>query len=243
MAKTKIEWTDYSWNPIVGCSEISEGCMHCYAKRICKRFGWPWEPTFHPDRLEEPLHWKRPSRIFVCSMGDLFHPDVSDGFLFSIFGIMASEEVGHHSFFVLTKRPQRMANWLNKYVEFEIDPSKLFERVWLGVSDERIPILLQIPVAKRFISCEPLLEPISLRRGIYQMGTSNGIKEYGTSLEWGIDWVICGGETGPGARPMNPDWARLLRDQCQAAGIPFFFKQISRKQPIPKDLMIREFPK
>jgi len=191
------------WNPIVGCSEVSRGCLHCYAKRMCKRFGWPWEPTFHPSRLEEPLHWNKPSRIFVCSMADLFHKDVSVIWIEKIFSIMVKAK--WHQFLILTKRPEeaeKISGWI-----------KNIPNLWLGVSvedqktaDERIPILLQIPAAKRFISFEPLLE---------------GIGEVDFN---GIHWAIIGGETGPNARPMEYDWAFSLSEQCEDAGIPFFYK-------------------
>lgn len=250
MGSTKIEWCEKSWNPITGCSPVSEGCRNCYARRMAYRlkgrYGYPkddpFRVTFHVDRLEEPLHWWKPSRIFVCSMGDLFHKDVDSKWLKDIFSII--RVCSHHIFLILTKRPQ---NINKKY--FEYFGLKLYSHVWLGVSvenqktaDERIPILLQIPAAKRFVSCEPLLSEIDL----------------GKLSDPNISWCIVGGETGPKAKPMNPDWVRSLRDQCQSAGVPFFFKKWgdhekrynkeSRYDPTNTDYLLdgkewREFPK
>ncbi len=207
----------------------------------------------HPKRLDHPLHWRKPRKVFVCSMGDLFHEDVPTQFVDGVFAVMSL--LPQHTFQVLTKRPERMRAYLSENtVLFEIDSvaaSTLAKHtdqnhvtlprsgawplpnVWLGVSiedqataDERIPLLLETPAAVRFISYEPALAPVRLRTGIYQQ--ESGFR--GTSLD-GIDWVICGGESGPGARPMHPDWARSVRDQCQEAGVPFFFKQWGEWQP------------
>jgi protein gp37 len=256
MGTTKIEWCEKSWNPITGCSPISEGCQNCYAQRMANRlkgrYGYPedepFRVTFHPERLEEPLHWKKPSRIFVCSMGDLFHPSVTlemKGRVLNIF-----HKANWHNYLILTKRPERMDHF--QYCCGGLNAS----HIWLGVSvenqrtaDERIPILLQIPAAKRFVSVEPMLEPLDIKWAISKnrldIGAGfleRGMFSPGMETLRPLDWVICGGETGPRARPINPDWARSLRDQCQAAGVPFFFKQMSKKEPIPKDLMIRQFP-
>lgn len=230
---TKIEWCQETWNPITGCSKISEGCKNCYAERMSKRlagrYGYPkhnpFAVTFHPDRLDQPLKWKKPKRIFVCSMGDLFHEKVSEYDILAIWQRMGEfhdlngqiapvEKRPGHTYLVLTKRPERALDFLSRRYP------KGFERsnVWIGVTcenqqaaDERIPILLQIPAAVRFVSCEPLLGEIDFSH----------LPESGAEL----DWVITGGESGPGARPMHPDWARSIRGQCQAAGVPFFFKQ------------------
>lgn len=198
---------------------------------------WTGEVRLHPDRLEEPLHWRKPRKIFVCDMSDLFHEAVPAEFIVHVFAVMS--RASQHTFQVLTKRPERMRAFLSRAKNWEgwmtLDgeapigyggQSPIFAssvrwplpNVWIGVSvenqhfaDERIPALLATPAAVRFISAEPLLGPIFL-------------KNYGHS-PWNPFWVICGGESGPGARPMYPDWARSLRDQCQAAGVPFFFKQ------------------
>jgi protein gp37 len=248
MGQTKIEWCDKSWNPITGCSHAgSPGCDHCYAKRMAHRlqgrYGYPLEwkddpfkVTFHPDRLDEPLHWKKSSRIFVVSMGDIFHDDVDAFWISAIWSII--ERCYWHTFLILTKRPER---WQR------LTPSlPLYKNILFGVSvenqrtaDERIPILLQIPAAKKFVSVEPMLQSINLMPFLLPKLKFNFQKVESVKL----DWVICGSETGPKARPMNPDWARDLASQCQVAGVPFFFKQMSNKQPIPKDLMIKEFPK
>ena len=240
MSKTKIDWCDYSWNPITGCTKCSPGCQNCYAapmaRRNAGRNGYPsgdgFAVTFHPKRLQEPMRWRKPAKIFVCSMGDLFHPDVKDEWLDKIFAVMAM--CPQHTFMVLTKRPERMREymagncterWLDEavdlvynceYVDWKTFP---LPNVWLGVTaenqeqtDKRIPVLLDTPAAKRFVSVEPMLGPVDVRRYLYDRSTV-------------LDWVICGGETGPKARPMHPDWVRSLRDQCQIAETPFFFKQ------------------
>lgn len=263
---TKIEWTDATWNPITGCSKVSAGCKNCYAERFAKRMagrlGYPVENPFavtlHPDRLDKPLNWRKPRRIFVNSMSDLFHPDVPDAFIDRVFAWMGV--ANWHTFQVLTKRPKRMASYLSA----SATPIRVLGRmnflgraritswpalghnewplpnVWLGTSvenqraaDERIPLLLQTPAAVRWISAEPLLGPVNLSRfkpfdgECFCQYRSDGCKpqEALGCPETAIDWVVVGGESGPGARPMHPDWARSLRDQCKAAGVPFLFKQ------------------
>lgn len=237
---TKIEWADKSWNPVTGCTKVSPGCKNCYAERMARRLagrcGYPEAPhhfnvTLHPDRLEQPLRWHKPRRIFVCSMGDLFHEDVPSWFLDDVFSQMFV--CNQHTFQILTKRPMRMLRyWKTK----SYSPSS---NVWLGVSvenqataDERIPILLRILATVRFVSLEPLLGPVDISP--YMLHPSrksldfNKMPGKGDGFTYpftGLDWVIVGGESGPGARPMKPDWARNIRDQCQTAGVPFFFKQ------------------
>lgn len=343
MANSKIEWTEKTWNPVTGCTKISPGCQNCYAERMSKRLAGrcgypkrnPFEVTYHHARLSEPYGWRKPARVFVCSMGDLFHEDVTDKFIIDVLSIMA--EASQHTFLVLTKRPERMkeimthdtvANdvWLQTSRGCNDEPSPWpLSNVWLGVTaenqeqaDKRIPILLQIPAAVRFVSVEPMLRPVDLNKWIMprtpftpenapkswdefawpdwvpgkvreqiesfwgqfgrgpkdwaenaisndsppfgmQMGyQEDGRTVYGrwifawnnigrlvddkgnvyypsiprahlldtTRYYWhDLHWVICGGESGPGARPMHPDWVRSLRDQCAAAGVPFFFKQ------------------
>lgn len=286
MGKTSIEWTKYSWNPIRGtkglwhCTHVSEGCRNCYAERFNIRMGGPaYEPeadTFRLDEkvLEQPLRWKEPKKIFVCSMTDLFHEEVPEDFILQVFAVMAIAE--RHTFQVLTKRPARMLEFMR--VLSEKGPSRLLynsvkgkwwkpgmgqlgpedsistklklplDNVHLGVSvedqktaDERIPMLLQTPAAVRWISAEPLLGPMHLKRWLGNVWfcnkcgfTTATIAEnsrwdhacgYSLAKDHGVDWVVVGGESGPGARPLHPDWARSIRDQCQAAGVPFFFKQ------------------
>ena len=214
--RSAIEWTEATWNPVTGCTQVSPGCAHCYAKRFAERFrgvpGHPYERGFEvmerPERLEQPLRWKRPRTIFVNSMSDLFHEEVARDFAAAVFAVM--EQAGWHTFQVLTKRPDRAA---------ALAPSLPWPpNVWLGVSVEnqrwttRIEALRAIPAAVRFLSCEPLLGPLDL------------------DLE-GIGWVIAGGESGPRARPMDIAWARSVRDQCLASGVPFFFKQWGEHGP------------
>ena len=207
---TLIEWTDETWSPVTGCQEVSPGCARCYAKGIAERFrgvpGHPYENgfdlTLRPERLDRPLQWRDPRMVFVNSMSDLFHEDIPLEFTQRVFAVM--QEAERHTFQVLTKRPEHA---------LELAPHLPWpENVWLGVSIEnqywtrRLEPLRAIPAATRFLSCEPLLGPLDL-----------DLDE--------IDWVIVGGESGPRARPMQPEWACGVRDQCVEAGVPFFFKQ------------------
>ncbi|MBP6636051.1 MAG: phage Gp37/Gp68 family protein [Sulfuritalea sp.] len=259
--KTGIEWTDATWNPVTGCSKVSQGCKHCYAERDWARLSaLRVRPTAytgraftdvacHPERLAEPLRWAKPRRIFVNSMSDLFHEDVSDFFLVDVFAVMAAAE--RHTFQILTKRPARMRELLrNRGFIDEVARKTRFEHgvtwlpldyfdqltnVWLGVSvedqataDERIPLLLDAPAAVRWISAEPLLGPVDVSRWL-----DDGRNEM--ALAGTLDWVVVGGESGPHARPMHPGWVRSLRDQCAAAGVPFLFKQWGQWLPLGKD--------
>lgn len=248
MGDTKISWADKVWNPVTGCTKVSEGCRNCYAERMSKRLagraGYPedgFKVTLHADKLGEPLRWKKPTRIFVCSMGDLFHKDVPDEFIAKVLDII--EKAPQHIFMVLTKRPERAEAFLNwckvLWANSPIRPASCPpSNLWLGTSvedqktaDERIPLLLQTPAAKRFVSYEPALGPVDLTRlpaaGAYVCALRGARPAYPS-----LDWVIMGGESGPGARPMHPDWARSTRDQCQAAGVPFFFKQWGEWAPV-----------
>jgi len=212
---SEIEWTDATWNPVTGCTKISPGCKHCYAETFAERFrgvpGHPYEQGFDlrlwPSRLEAPLRWRAPRMIFVNSMSDLFHERVPDEYIARVFEVMKT--ASQHTFQVLTKRAERLPEWYARHPRFEMLPN-----VWIGVSVEdrryglpRIPLLRRVTSWVRFLSVEPLLEDLGR-----------------IPLE-GIDWVIVGGESGRGARPMNPEWAISVRDQCRAAGVPFFFKQ------------------
>lgn len=229
MAKTSIEWATDVWNPVTGCAKVSAGCKNCYAEKIAKRFWGDRKFTdvqCHPERLKDPLHWKKPRRVFVNSMSDLFHPDVPERFIDDVFRVMANTK---HTYMILTKRPDRMKRYIWNRSKYPSDGRAMLPNVWLGVSaenqqaaDERIPSLIQTSAAVRFVSVEPMLEAVDLRRGIYSMPPDGDPR--GTSIE-GIDWVICGCESGQNARPFDMDWARSLRDQCQNAGVPFFFKQ------------------
>lgn len=259
--KTHIEWTDATWNVVTGCAKVSQGCKNCYALRDWPRlaanpktvyFGREFtDVRCHPDRLEQPMRWTKPRMIFVNSMSDLFHDDVPDEFIDRVFAVMARAR--HHTFQVLTKRPERMREYLNTsdrigrvaaashevpYCAMEWIREWPLPNVWLGVSvedqataAERIPLLLDTPAAVRWVSAEPCLGPIDLSRylGPRQIANPDG---YGGDIGSGwttdfrtLDWVVCGGESGPKARPMHPDWARSLRDQCKSAGVAFHFKQ------------------
>lgn len=269
--KTTIEWTDATWNPIRGCSRISEGCRNCYAESVAARFSgpgqaydglakrvavtkesrgrfprvisearWTGEVRVIDSALYLPLRWKKPRRIFVNSMSDLFHESVPDSWLDHIFKIIAKAR--QHTFQILTKRPARMLEYVGPHLK---PVPEFLPHVWFGVSvedqktaDERIPLLLETPAAVRFISAEPLLGPVDLRflqpNGeveINALAGTHGVYRPHRGGNAHLDWVICGGESGPRARPMHPDWARALRDQCQAAGMPFFFKQWGAWQP------------
>jgi len=259
MSTTKIEWTrdingnpGKTWNPITGCSPVSEGCEHCYARRMAQRlkgrYGYPkddpFRVTFHPDRLDQPLKWKKPRMVFVCSMGDLFHEIVTEWQWIEVFDVIrrciTNGGGSGHKFLILTKRPWTMKlvleklNWNGERLTFNRGTPFIHlcgDDVWLGVTaenqqraDERIPILLQIPAAVRFVSIEPMLGPVDLT-------FINPFDDFHTDAldtpdpSYKLHWVILGGETGPGARPMHPDWARSVQNQCQAAGVPFFFKK------------------
>lgn len=276
---TKIEWTDTTWNPLRGCSRVSEGCRNCYAERQAIRQvngvyaglvhianghpSWTGKVSFVEDHLLDPLSWKKPRRVFVNSMSDLFHENVLDEWIDKIFAVMAL--CPQHTFQILTKRPQRMLaymqmiagekdiqRWINAAYDSDPDLSPcaagLMEdldwplpNVWLGVSvenqkaaDERIPLLLETPAAVRFISAEPLLGSVEIRQWIglecrhedsWSESDTNATVCRECDRMAFLDWVIAGGESGPGARPMRPSWSRSLRDQCSAAGVPFFFKQ------------------
>lgn len=257
--KTKIEWTDSTWSPVTGCSKVSPACDICYAERITERFhgkGSFAQVTLHPERLPTPLRWRRPRRVFVNSMSDLFHEQVSDEFIARVFAVMAAAP--DHTFQILTKRHARMRSLLS-HGEFQHQVHRQWEHVaylpsqatspdwplsnvWVGVSTEnqrwadvRVPALLETPAAVRFLSCEPLLGPVDLTRLTTRDGTVNGLA--GDVLDRyhyepaSVDWIIAGGESGPHARPMHPDWARSLRDQATDAGRPFFFKQWGEFSP------------
>lgn len=232
---SRIEWTDATWNPITGCTKISPGCDHCYAERVTERFHGPGsfeKVVLHPDRLDQPLRWKKPRLVFVNSMSDLYHDDVPDDFIADVFAHMWWAPT--HTFQVLTKRHGRMRALMPRIEEnlrrrehdlalmdFTTPLTWPLPNVWLGVSVEdqkraglRIPALIDTPAAVRWLSCEPLLGPIDLDR-----------TDKDALVDGGIDWVVVGGESGPGARPMHPEWARQLRDRCTASSVPFFFKQ------------------
>lgn len=316
--RSAISWTDATWNPVRGCSRVSEGCRHCYAERVAARFsgpgmpyeglvrigkrsrgigatgpmervplGWNGEVRMVPEHLADPLRWRKPRRVFVNSMSDLFHEKLSNEQIAAVFGVMAASP--RHTFQVLTKRAQRMRDWFRwarrelteqqrgivaapntaralldaaftyagaaykpvldvAWRQVENDPWPL-PNVWLGVSvenqevaDERIPLLLETPAVIRFLSCEPLLGPLELRSIRYPLGggvthNMDALKGYGgwekPRWEHAVGWVIVGCESGPGARPADVAWFRSLRDQCEAAGVPFFLKQAHKDHWVP----------
>lgn len=283
--KTKIEWTDATWNPITGCSIVSSGCKNCYAMKLAgtrlqhhpSRAGltaetktgpvWNGQVRFNQEWLDQPLKWRKPRMIFVCAHGDLFHENIPDEWIARVFAVMRSAP--QHTFQVLTKRPERMWSWLNQCAQWDgwithngqpvekayngdgiivADANNWpLKNVWLGVSVEdqkqvakRIKPLLMSPASVRFISAEPLLSEINLKHiQTYSYASSEDVLNAFTGimqsyrhdgggmseLPGKIHWVIAGGESGDNARPMNPRWARDLRDQCQTSGIAFFFKQ------------------
>lgn len=217
MSKSEIAWTESTWNPVTGCTKASPGCKNCYAARLTKRlkamgqakYANGFEVTIHPECLDEPKGWTKPTKVFVCSMSDLFHEDVPDEFIKSVFAVMA--ETPRHVFQVLTKRSERLASLAPEL--------PLASNIWVGVTIEnndyvkRADDLRRVPAAVRFVSAEPLLGPL-------------------TDLDLtGVDQLIVGGESGPGWRPMDVDWARDLRDRCVDEGVAYFFKQFAGFQP------------
>lgn len=273
MSKSKIEWTDRTWNPVTGCTPISEGCANCYAARMAKRLAGrcgyppdePFKVTFHQDKLLEPFKWRKPQRAFVGSMTDLFHSDITDrqrDWIFQIIGLLPQ-----HTFMVLTKRPAEMLRYFfgdrlkeeegytsgiiadmcsDRYWRYQTDLMNVkylrptypvgwrwpLPNLWLGVTaenqaraDERIPTLLRIPAAKRFVSVEPMLGPVDLEKtpaGDILCRCDGCMR---VTRDTRLDWVITGAETGPHARPCKREWVADLYEQCHAAGVPFFDKR------------------
>ena len=248
-----------TWNPVTGCSKVSPGCANCYIERSIpfrmKSHKFEYDANtksvstpimLHSDRLDRPRHWKAPRAIFVNSLSDLFHDDIPDSFILDVWRTM--RDTPQHIYMILTKRPERMQAFVNRiawhtpedgrggYVPYLYDDGDApLKNVWLGVSvenqtmaDKRIPLLLQTRAAVRFLSCEPLLRRVDLSNWLFCAGVDS--QGY-FAKDQGIDWVVVGGESGPGARPMNPAWAVALRDECLAADVPFFFKQWGEHVP------------
>ena len=231
--RTGIEWTDATWNPTTGCTRVSAGCDHCYAHALAhgrlagayrrrlpvigtpENEADPFAVRLWPERLEQPARWRKPRRVFVDSMSDLFHAHVPDAFVRQVFEVML--EVDRHIYQVLTKRPGRARGFFEKNRDL-FPGGEIPAHIWMGTSVEsqevvhRVGHLRAVPAAVRFLSCEPLLGPLSLDLA-------------------GVHWVIAGGETGTGFRPMEPDWALGVRDQCRAAGVAFFFKRRGGRTP------------
>lgn len=273
---TTIEWATDSWNPVRGCSIVSPGCTNCYAMKQAHRFSgkgrayegltkltrggpvWTGKVRTVPELLDQPLRWKKPRRIFVNSMSDLFHEDVPDEFIAALWWTMTAAH--WHTFQILTKRAKRMQRWVAAHGGQSGWHASCFEKltgkaapgwrlqdprssahIWLGVSvedqaraDERIPVLLQTPAAVRWISAEPLLGPVSLRWLAAWDGKALKPRGHGTVTDHldgarRLDWVVVGGESGPGARPFNIQWARSIVSQCKEAGMPVFVKQLGAK--------------
>jgi protein gp37 len=272
---TKIEWTDETWNPVTGCDKVSPGCQHCYAQRMARRlagrYGYPaddpFRVTLHPDRLDQPLHWKKPRRVFVCSMSDLFHEDLTLGETEQVLKVML--DAPQHTYQILTKRPERMKIAYTVFCQTFNGgwPTNPLPNVWLGVTaedqkraDERIPTLLQTPAAVRFVSVEPMLGPVDFSAwlwckwcdgngGIDGMGYTECPHCNGTGQGTEIGWMIVGCESGPGRRPMKLEWAVDLVEQCKAAGVPVFVKAIEIDGKVshspaewPEELRVREYP-
>jgi len=234
---TKIEWTDHTWNPVTGCTPISAGCKNCYAaklvRRLAGRFGYdsadPFKITLHHDKVLTPNKWKSPRKIFISSMGDLFHNGVPDIWIDLVLSITAV--ASQHTYLILTKRAERMKYYLDAMVESR-GAEPILENVWFGVTaenqemaDYRIPLLIDLPVPNKFVSVEPMLTPMDLSLYINN-----------------LDWIIVGGETGIKARYMDPSWAIAVMDLCKQYDVPFFFKQMSQKKPAPIELLVKQFP-
>lgn len=237
--KSKIQWTDATWNPVTGCNKVSRGCANCYAERDWKRLSENPETVYHgrafndvrchEERLDLPLRWRKPRKIFVNSMSDLFHESIPFTFIEKVYDVMRSAT--HHTFQVLTKRPQRMLQFFRE--QEQRLPWVSEENIWIGVScedqktaDERIPILLKTPACVRWVSLEPLLGPIDLTKINTEWGSTDALRGIsGVIVHPSLNWVVVGGESGPRARPLHPDWVRSLRDQCTSASVAFEFKQ------------------
>lgn len=263
--QTGIEWTDATWNPVTGCTKVSPGCDHCYAATFAERWrGTPghyfergFDVQLRPEKLDLPLRWRKPRKVFVNSMSDLFHDAVPDKYIARVFAVIAA--CPEHTFQILTKRHARMrallgSDGFNQRVAHTLLREHgavlrvsdwPLRNVWLGVSTEdqkwadiRIPALLDTPAAVRWISAEPLLGSIDLSRWLHYrpIGANLAMEPMPPSMVRAcgltpLDWVVVGGESGHGARPMHPQWARSLRDQCVAAEVPFLFKQWGAFRP------------
>lgn len=282
MGDTTIAWTDKTWNPVTGCTKVSQGCKHCYAESIANRM---WAQQYRPnadgssrkftdvrthlDRLNQPFSWRKPARVFVNSMSDLFHEDVPNDFILRVWMVMA--RTPQHVYQILTKRPERMAIWVNEWLPGAWALANLtgmltkpLPNVWLGVSvedqanaDTRIPLLLQTTAAVRFISAEPLLGAVDLLDYLPGPNTKAWCAKHGIRSVWAgprecncglLDWVIVGGESGHNFRPMNTAWAESIVMQCEAAGVACFVKQMGGRRPgteldsLPPALRVRQWP-
>lgn len=239
---TKIEWATKVWNPVTGCNKVSQGCKNCYAETVAKRFWGERKFTdvvMHEDRLHLP-NWKTPQRVFVNSMSDLFHEDVSFHFIYNVWMRMYANP--QHTFMILTKRPERIIKYIEWFKNF-LGEFIVLPNVWLGVSvenqetaNERIPLLVQVPAAVRWLSCEPLLGRVVLSHAYKIPSIDHPHAKCGPL----IHWVVVGGESGAKARPMHTDWVLNLRHECEMANVPFFFKQWGEWMPISRPLTSSE---
>lgn len=281
---SKIQWTNQTWNPIIGCTKISPGCKNCYAETMATRLSkiktteyyssvvtngkWNGKTFFVFDAIDKPLKRKKPTMYFVCSMSDLFHESIPFKLIDRVFAVMAA--CPQHTFQILTKRPEIMLQWFNhkdtswknegmqgseriRYYAYQNHGAKIeydngyywpLKNVWIGVTAEnqeqankRIPILFDIPAAKRFVSAEPLLGQIDFNVADWLCADYPGKTMYSY-----LDWIIVGGESGPKARPMHPDWATNIQKQCEKANVPFFFKQWGELLPMCQAKYIRGLP-
>lgn len=265
------KWWGRSWSPVTGCTKISPGCANCYAERMSKRlksrYGYPaddpFKVTMHPDRLDQPLHWRKPRTIFVCSMGDLFHEDVPHKFIARVFNtaMRCHHEGKDHTFIFLTKRPERMATFFREAGQVESQygfpvnrgkgwTASLTPNILLGVTaenqeqaDKRIPMLLEIPAAKRFVSIEPMLSAITLKPSWLYGEEEHGVgRTVGACVGYTppLDWTIVGCESGPGRRYCDHNWIRIVVDDCRSAEVPVFVKQIPEYNKTPGSKIIKD---
>ena len=248
---SKIEWTDHTFNPWIGCTNVSPACDHCYAEALDHRWGHDSWGTGKPRRRTSEANWKKPLawdrkaarlgiryRVFCASLADVFDAEVPDAWRVDLFVLI--EATQNLDWLLLTKRPKVAREFLTA--------RPVLPNVWLGatvvnqkMANLRVPLLLDTPAAIRFLSMEPLLEEVDLYRGGFSL--LHCVKSPAGKQHTRLDWVIVGGESGPQARDMDPAWARSLRDQCAGSAAAFFFKQMTRKAAIPPDLMVREFPR
>jgi len=264
-----ISWTDETWNPIVGCTKVSDGCRNCWAERMARLHynkdfpnGWDGHVKLIPERLELPLRWRKPLKIAVGLMGDIFHPDVPDEFIDKVFQVVL--DAPQHIFQILTKRPLRMMDYITQFPWGRVP-----DNLWLGVTvedqvtaDERIPFLLQTPGAVRWVSYEPALGPVDFSKKLGQWsdcpecGYEVKVDEDGCCvscgrdvMKYGIDWIVFGVESGPGLRLSEIELAQSVVYQCKSAGVPVHVKQIHLNGKLsknmdewPEDLRVRQFP-
>lgn len=260
MSKSRIAWTERVWNPVRGCSPVSSGCAHCYAARMATRFSgagqpyqglardgkWTGAVRFVPEMLGAPMRWRKPALVFVNSMSDLFHRDVTDEQIVAVFGVMANCQ--QHTFQVLTKRPERVVKLAHKI--------KWTTNVWLGVSvenqrvlDARVPLLLDTPAAVRWVSAEPLLGPLDFSPWSYEVLSCPPPRSL-------LDWIVVGGESGPSARPCDWRWLHSVVAQCAVTNTPCFVKQLGEHSNLetqdrvgrnpdewPRALRVRQWPR